>query len=253
MARMTRWLAYCTHSSGDGKHDVEILKIVAKSLRSSEMKKPSIHTCIVEPSSQLIADFQRLVLPLPESLASLADVSFKWREARFEDFISSPLSHESNCYHVAHFICSLYYMDAEDNLRNCYKQLADGGAMFCMVAGEDSCFTKLSHKFAGKLKCLPMSDFYTGEDVAAIAERNNWKYENLPKVLYEIDITSCFDKSSQTGNVLLNYLTHQIDFQGTAGRTLYNEVMEHLTESSIADSSGRKIITSELAIVIIYK
>ena len=239
--------------SGDGKHDVEILKIVAESLRSSQMKKSSIHTCIVEPSSQLITDFQRSVSPLPEPLARLADVSFEWREARFEDYIRSSLSHESNCYHMAHFICSLYYMDAEDSLRGCYKHLADGGAIFCLVVGADSFFTKISHKFEGRLKLLPKTGFYTGKDIVAIAERNNWEYEELTKKQYEVDITSCFDKSSRSGSLVLDFFTHQIDFQGTADRMLYNEVLEFLTELSISDSSGRKIITPELAIVVIYK
>ncbi|XP_078381472.1 histamine N-methyltransferase-like [Oculina patagonica] len=239
--------------SGDGKHDIEILKIVAGCLRSSHVEKPLIHTCIVEPSSPLIADFQRSVSPLPESLGSLADVSFEWRETRFEDFICSSLSRESEHYHLAHFICSLYYMDAEESLRNCFKELADGGAMFYLIAGENSYFTKLAHHFVGKLKHLSMSKFYTGKDVAAIAERNKWKYEELPKVQYEVDITSCFEKSSQTGSLLLDFLTHQIDFQGTAGQMLYNEVMDYLTESCTSDSNGRKILTTEFAIVIIYK
>ncbi|XP_078381469.1 histamine N-methyltransferase-like [Oculina patagonica] len=242
-----------SYSSEIGKHDVEILKVVARSLCSSHVEKPSIHTCIVEPSSPLIADFQRSVSPLPESLASLADVSFEWRETRFKDFICNSLPLDSEYYHMTHFICSLYYMDAENSLRSCFKQLTDGGAMFCLVIGEESFFTKLPHRFKGKLKYFPMSDFRTGKDVAAIAERNNWKYEEFPKVQYEIDVTSCFDKSSQTGSFLLDFLTQQIDFQGTAGRVLYNEMMEYLTESSISDSSGRKILSTELAIVAIYK
>lgn len=241
--------------SGDGKQDIEVLKVIATSLRSSRTEKPSIHTCIVEPSLSLITDFQRSVSPVPASLASLADVSFDWRETRFEDYICSSSPSESNRYHIAHFIASLYYMDAEDALKNCFKQLANGGAMFCLVAGDDSYFVKVSHKFQGKLKCLPTtsSNFCTGKDVAAIAERNNWKYEEYPKVQYEVDITSCFDRSSQTGRLMLDFLTHQIDFQGTADPMLYNEVMEYLTESSITDSSGKKTLSTMLAMVIIYK
>ncbi|XP_078381467.1 histamine N-methyltransferase-like [Oculina patagonica] len=154
---------------------------------------------------------------------------------------------------MAHFICSLYYVDPEASLTNCFKLLGDGGAMFCMVAGEDSFYAKLSHKLKGKLKCLPESYFFTAKDVAAIAEQHNWTYEEFPKVQYEIDVTSCFDKSSQTGSLLLDFLTHQIDFQGTAGRVLYNEMMEYLTEYSISDSNGRKILHGEHAINIIYK
>jgi len=64
--------------SGDGKPDLEILHAVARSLLSSgdENQKPLMHLCIVEPSSSLIADFKQAVSPLPEKVATLADVSF---------------------------------------------------------------------------------------------------------------------------------------------------------------------------------
>ena len=165
--------------SADGKHDLEVLQAVATSLRKVHQERPLIHSCIVEPSSSLIADFKRAVSPLPECLESLADVSFEWRETRFEDFIYSSSPPERQHYHIAHFMCSLYYMNAEESLKSCFKLLTNGGAMFCLVAGEESYFAKLSCQFEGKLKCLPVSNFYTGKDVAAIAKQNNWKYEEL--------------------------------------------------------------------------
>ncbi|KAJ7331599.1 hypothetical protein OS493_019184 [Desmophyllum pertusum] len=241
--------------SGNGKLDIEILKAVTTSLRASDKaKKALIHACIVEPSSFLIADFKKAVSPLPECVANVADVSFEWQETDFEDFITNSSPHESNHYHMAHFIGCLYYMDAEQSLNNGLKLLANGGALLCLVAGDNSYFAKQSLKFQDKLKCLPaVSKFYTGKDLVAIAERNNWKYEEFPLVQYEVDITSCFDRSSPTGRLLLNFLTHEVDFQGSTDPMLYKEVMEFLTESSISDSNGRKLLTSELAIVVLYK
>lgn len=47
--------------SGDGKHDIEILKVVARGLRSrGEHQKPLMHACIVEPSSSLNGRFQTI-------------------------------------------------------------------------------------------------------------------------------------------------------------------------------------------------
>ena len=81
--------------------------------------------------------------PLPEGLATLADVSFEWRETTFQDFIASSSPSKSDHYHMAHFISSLYYLDAEETLKNCFKQLVTGGAMFCLVGGENSYFAKV--------------------------------------------------------------------------------------------------------------
>ena len=239
--------------SGDGKPDMDILKAVASSLRSSHdgNKKPVIHACIVEPSSFLITDFKQGVSPLPHELGNLAEVSFEWQATTFQDFISSSLLSENKQYHMAHFICSLYYMDPEESLRNCFVQLANGGALFCLLAAEDSFFAKIAKQ--GKLKGLSFAHFYTGKDIVAIAERNNWRYEELPKVYYEVDITSCFDKTSQDGSLLLDFLTHQISFRETAEPALYNEMMDFISQCSLSDNEGRKILRPELAVVIIYK
>ena len=235
--------------SGDGKHDIEILKVVARNIRSShgEHHKPLMHACIVEPSSSLIAGFKQSVSPLADELSTLADVSFDWRETTFEDF-SVSLQSKSGLYHLIHFVCSLYYMDGEEALKKCYEALAIGGAMFCLVVGDDSFFANLRKR--GCEIWDSVSNFYTGKDVVSIAERNNWRCEELPKMKYEVDITSCFDKSSQTGNILLDFLTHQINFRHSS---LYDEMMDYITASSTSDNQGRRILRPEIAIVVIYK
>ena len=238
--------------SGDGKHDIEILKVLARGLRSSrgEHQKPLMHACIVEPSSSLMADFKQSVLPLPDELSNLADVSFEWRDTTFEDF-SVSLQSKSRQYHLIHFVCSLYYMDAAESLKKCYEALAIGGAMFCLVVGDESFFAKLTKQ--GYVKCDSVCNLYTGKDVVAIAERNNWRYEEMPKVKYEVDVTACFEKSSQTGSVLLDFLTHQINFHEMADSSLYHGMMDFIMAASNADNRGRKIIQPEIAIVIIHK
>lgn len=238
--------------SGDGENDIEILKIVARSLRSSlgEDHKPRIQACNVEPSS-IIEDFKRSVSPLPDELANLADVSFEWQQKTLEDFHSISEQSKERRYHLIHFICSLYYMDADDSLKKCFRQLASGGALFCSVAGEESYFAKLAKQ--GNQKWQPIPSFYSGKDIVAIAERNNWSYEELPTVKYAADITSLFDKSSQTGSLLLDFMTHKTNFRETADKELYDEMMDFITANTITDEKGRKIVTPELAIVIIYK
>ena len=242
--------------SGDGKPDIEILQAIARSLSSShdENLKPSIHACIVEPSSSIIEEFKEAVSPLPEGLATLADVSFEWRETTFQDLIASS-SPESKRYQMVYFVASVFYMDAEETLKYCFRNLANGGAMFCLVAGAESYFVKQSQKFQGKLKGLSDFYMYTGDDLVAIAKRNSWSYEELPKAHYDVDITSCFDKSSQTGSLLLDFLTHQVDFRTTADPELLNQVIDFIrSEVSTCDNDAdRKVLRSQMAAVIIYK
>ena len=238
--------------SGSGKPDIEILKAVARSLRlpHDRNQKPSIHTCIVEPSPSLLEEFKQAVSPLPEGLGSLADVSFEWRETTFGDFILG-FSPAGKQFHMAHFICSLYYMDAEKSLQDCYKILTSGGAMFCLVTGADSYFARIAKQ--DKFKCLSVPKFYTGQDIVAIAKRNNWRYEELATTHYEVDITSSFDKSSQTGSFVMDFLSHTVNFRETANPALYSELMEFITDLSTTDSEERRLLKPEIAIVVIYK
>ncbi|RMX40210.1 hypothetical protein pdam_00016552 [Pocillopora damicornis] len=55
--------------SGNGKTDLRILNSITTAMVSSQMKKPVIHTTIIEPSSDLIQEFKSSVTPLPQPLA----------------------------------------------------------------------------------------------------------------------------------------------------------------------------------------
>ena len=243
--------------SGDGTCDIEILKAIATSLRSSckENQKLFIHACIVEPNASSMEISKKKVSPLPEELAKLAKVSFEWRENTSQEFfdIYNSSQSESERYHIVHFISSLYYIDAEKSLLSCFSMLAAGGAIVCSVAGSQDFWLKQSRKFRGLISNSDNICIYTTDEVVAIAERNGWEYEELPKLHFQIDITSCFDKFSQTGCLLLDFLTHQINFRETADPSLHREFMDSLSEISTSDHSERKLVFEEVATVAIYK
>jgi len=235
--------------SGDGKHDIEILKTLARGLTSLEgqSSKPSIQACIVEPSS-LIADFMQSVSSLPEELSSHANVSFQWHKMTFQEFSRASLERNNDTFHFIHFVCSLYYAEAEESLTQCFNKLERGGAILCVIAGEESLFAKLS-----KRDDVPISNIYTGKEIIAIARRNNWGYEEIPTVNYEMDISGLFDENSQTGNLMLDFLTHTVNFRQTADPALFNEIMDLIRQSSITDEKGKTLLKFETAAVFIYQ
>lgn len=85
-------------------------------------------------------------------------------------------------FDLIHFVASLYYMDAEQALRNCYERLVSSGAIFCTVGPEEAFFPKLSRKLKGKINLGSIHKFYTEVDLISISERNNWKYNNCTKL-----------------------------------------------------------------------
>lgn len=235
--------------SGDGEQDIEILKTLARGLGSldGQSSKPSIRACIVEPSS-LIADFMQSVSSLPEELSSLANVSFQWHKMTFQDFSRASLERNNDTFHFIHFVCSLYYMEAEESLTQCFKRLERGGAILCVIAGEESFFAKFS-----KRDDAPVSNTYTGKEIIAVAQRNNWRYEEIPPVRYEADISGLFDETSPTGNLMLDFLTNTVNFRETADPVLFNKMMDFIRQSSITDEKGKTLLKSEITAVFIYK
>ena len=237
--------------SGHGKTDLRILNAIATAIESSNKKRPVIHTTIIEPSV-MIREFISSVVPLPRSLGGLADVSFEWHQMTLQKFMESFPRKES--FEMVHFVASLYYMDAETSLKNCYQLLASGGAMFCTVEPERSFFPKLAKKLdPARVNFGSAKKLFTEMDVVNIAQKNHWKYEELWNVHYMVDITSCFDESSTEGGLQLDFLTHQENFRVTANRIVYEDIIGFLNEECTTDESGKKFIKPETNAVVIYK
>ena len=157
--------------SGHGQTDLRILAAVAKAIESSEKRRAVIHSTIIEPST-MITEFKETVSCLPQPHTELADFSFEWHETTLPLFIDSD-SPEIDCFELVHFVASLYYMDAETSLINCYKRLVSGGAMFCTLGPEDSFFPKLSRKLKGLVDLGSTKKLYTEVDFIDIAISRN--------------------------------------------------------------------------------
>lgn len=230
--------------SGDGQNDLRILDVVSSAIGCSK-----IHATILEPDVELMARFRSRVSTLPKTLEGKA--TFEWHEMTLEKFMAS--SPQIQQFDLVHFVASLYYMDAEQALRNCYERLASGGAIFCTLVAEESFFPKVARTLKGKINLGSMNKFYTEVDLESISKRNYWNYKELKKYSYDADITSCFDYSSTAGGLLLDFLTHCQDFRGTVDKMVYKEVMNFLEQQSFTNDSGRKLIKPEVIAVVIYK
>lgn len=79
-------------------------------MQSHQMNKPSIHSVIIEPNQEIIAEFTASTTPWPQA-ASSANVSFDWCKITLKKFIESFPKVES--FDTIHFVASLYYVDVE--------------------------------------------------------------------------------------------------------------------------------------------
>ena len=79
-------------------------------MQSHQMNKPSIHSVIIEPNQEIIAEFTASTTPWPQA-ASSANVSFDWCKITLKKFIESFPNVES--FDTINFVASLYYVDVE--------------------------------------------------------------------------------------------------------------------------------------------
>lgn len=241
--------------SGSGEIDLLILQTMAELLVSQKKKKPTIHSVIVEPNSFLLDHFKMKASSLPSSLESAANVSFEWQQKTYSEF-NQETTIEKKSFDFIHFVHSIYFSDVEAALRSCFEQWlkSESGVMVCYVQTEDSYFAKVSKKFKGKLSCSSEAmSYYTDQELAAIAEKNGWKYCVPVKGQFQIDVTACLRERTSENDPLIDFLTQQQNFRGNAEQKLFNSVMEMIDSLAFTKDNGEKFVKGENAAVIIYK
>lgn len=51
--------------------------------------------------------------------------------------------------------------------------------------------------------------FYIEVDFVNIVVRNNWKYEELWRISYNVDISNCFEELLEEGSFLFDFLMYK--------------------------------------------
>lgn len=245
--------------SGSGKADLLFLEIIAAQLQlkrtnsEDSLEKVDIFTRIVEPNPSEMSIFQNSVsAALPTSLKKISNVAFEWELKTFQEY--SRQNHQPKGFDFIHFVHSLYYMDADTVLQQCYhKELGENGVIFCLVQTANSYFPQMMRQFQDKINFGPEDVFfYTVEELVVLAEKYHWKYhcKSLP---FKVDITKCQDESSREGNLLLDFVTHQENFRQNASAELLQSMMKYLIDMSYVDEKGSRCIMGEMGGLLIYK
>ena len=96
--------------------------------------------------------------------------------------------------------------------------------------------------------------FPTSVDVRSCFERHHVPFTQYTKASH-VDITKCFDESSEDGRMVVDFLTHVLKFKETAPAELQREVMEYLASSDCSQktSDGRVLFNSDWDAVVVQK
>ena len=235
--------------SGNGEKDLLVLKVIRESLRSTELK---IFNRAIEPNTYFCDLYNEAIANMQTPSDDQA-TTFEICEQSFQQY-SQHTEKEPVKFDVVHFIHSIYYVDMEEALCHCFeKELGENGVFICIVSGGD-----LVHLILAKQP----KDWHGQEDGASqdlemarqlvgIAKSKGWKHEAYIKE-YSIDVTEVFDPKSTEGNLLLDFLTHTINFRETAEKQVVEETLAVVRDHTVF-KDGKRLGKKKDWLIALYK
>ncbi|XP_005997744.1 histamine N-methyltransferase A-like [Latimeria chalumnae] len=227
--------------SGTGKADLIILKTIQKLYP----EVPVIYE-VLEPNKKHIIKFKAAISSTP----NLKNVTFVWSQQTCEEY-EKKVKDEKECkkFDFIHMIHMLYYVkDVASTIGFFRRCLEKTGKLIISIMKGSSGYTVFWNKYGVR---LGLSDYNVSSDqVIATLEEQDISYQNI-ELENELDITDCF-KGNETGNLLIDFLTHTCNFNETAPTDLKTEIVEYLRTSEYTSEIGGKIILeNKLAVIMV--
>ncbi|XP_022080516.1 histamine N-methyltransferase-like [Acanthaster planci] len=210
--------------SGSGEMD---LKMLTKLLP----RFPLINNRVVEPSQDQLLKYKALAQTRAQELQGV--VNFDWRQQTIDQYEQTG---DSRKYHFISSVHSIYYAkDIDSSLMTLYNSLESGGVMMVVTISDESGFWRLWNRFPHFQDNL--MTFISTAHVRSSFDRRGIPYTQHHQ-RSRVEITQCFDETSEEGALVVDFLTHVLKFKETAPAELYKETMEYLGSSSCSEKSG---------------
>ena len=233
---------------------MEIMKIIKKELQKSEQgRSTKIFNRVIEPNENSCSVYKAAIENLPTPLKDHL-TGFEICQQTFQEYKGSQQRQEGSVkFDMVHFIHSIYHVDIEQALLHCFeKELCEQGALVCLISGQDLIYwvtSKQDSQWHGKDK--DSQKYGTAEEIIKIAGNNGWKHEIYSQE-YSVDVTDVFDEKSIEGNLLLDFLTHTVNFRETADKQLVEETLALIKDKTTV-KDGKRVGDKKESLIIIYK
>ena len=120
--------------------------------------------------------------------------------------------------------------------------------LVCLIADQDLIYwvtLRQNSQWQGHGRDKGSAKYETAEEIIKIAKDKGWKHE-----IYSQEYS--IDEKSTEGNLLLDFLTHTVNFRETAEKQLVEETLALIKELSIV-KDGKRCGDKKESLVIIYK
>ena len=219
--------------SGNGEKDLLVLKVIRESLRRNDNgSEVKIFNRGIEPNTYFCDLYNEAI----ENMLTPSDdqaTEFEICEQSFQDYSQHTEKYPVK-FDVVHFIHSIYYLDMEEALCHCFeKELGENGVFVCIVSGLDLINLVLAKQPTNGYgqKNGAIENLEKAGQLVEIAKSKGGKHEVYMNE-YSIDVTEVFDPKSTEGNLLLDFLTHTINFRETADKQVVEETLAVVRDQS---------------------
>uniref|UniRef100_UPI0037E8399A histamine N-methyltransferase-like n=1 Tax=Semicossyphus pulcher TaxID=241346 RepID=UPI0037E8399A len=245
-------------SIGDGKSHLNVIgvgsgagEIDLEMLSKLHMKHPgvTVDNEVVEPSSQQLHNYRVLVSQKP----GLDYINFTWNKMTSSEFEQHwKVKKMTKKADFIHMIQMLYYVkDPEATISFFQSLLNKNGKLLIILVSGESGWGKLWRTYRTQLCNTEISQCVTTGDIKSSLDSKGVSYQNymLPS---QMDITECFAKGDEKGELLLDFLTEVLDFSKTASPELKAGVLELLRHPDCSvESNGKVIFNNNLEVIVI--
>ncbi|XP_071503155.1 histamine N-methyltransferase-like [Diadema antillarum] len=223
--------------TGDGSMD----EIIIEKLRLYLAK---VRYTAVEPG-KIIEQFERRV----HNSLDLKATEFSWKNMTYEDFCRSETKHSRKFTFISSIHSAYYFDDIQESLRFLMGSLEKGGALLIIVNRDDNDLETFLSSLSWKTKNTQSRRV---EEIQAFAAS-----ENIPLTTYllsaRINVSSCFDESSEEGDKLLDFLTDTAYLRRTAPTSVLRETLDVLKMVSKEDEEGLRYFCTPCDAMLLFK
>ncbi|XP_037612354.1 histamine N-methyltransferase-like isoform X1 [Sebastes umbrosus] len=229
--------------SGGGELDVQLL-----SLLQSTFPAVLITADIVEGSAQL-TEFKALVA----KTTNLQKIPFAWHFMRSENYEREIKANRGmKTFDLIHMVHMIYYVDnLADTIKFYHSLLKNNGRLMIIVSTANSGWDTLWKTYKEELCIGRITEYCTSVDVTACLKSLGLKYEEHV-IPITVDISECFDPSSQTGEQLLNFFTMKDHFHQSFTPEIRAGMLDLLRNKCSTEKDGRLFFNVDSSCILVY-
>ncbi|KAK7901400.1 hypothetical protein WMY93_018169 [Mugilogobius chulae] len=227
--------------SGEGKLPKKC-KVDVEMLSQLRLKHPGLllENEVVEPSAQRIHKFREMVA----DMSDLDPVKFIWNQMTASEFEEQwrqrEIKKKADFIHLFHV---LYFVeDAGATISFFQSLLEKNGKLLINIVSGKSHYMNLWAIFHKELRPQKLEvPFMNSTYIKKLLDKRGVPYQSY-ELQCVLDITACFTEGDETGEILLDFVTHTIFFSKTASPDLKQRILRRLRDAQCSVEKDGRIL-----------